>query len=749
MAKGVTMILFLDDWKKYPDAIIHKSTSNRSFVHLVGLYKAMGVKNHAFILALHNPELEFIDPFSPNLTLQQKAMIAVECQENPWYFFREIARVPIDGSDEPVMFQANRGNIALFFSFFNHIMIFLIQTRQTGKSVSTDVLMTLLMNVLCQNTSINLLTKDDKLRRKNIERLKGIADGLPNYISRKTKEDASNVEEITVKAMGNTYKTHVPQQSPKAAGNIGRGLTSGIFHIDEPAFQANIAIALAAALPATGAAFDAAKAAGTPHGVIFTTTAGKLDDPDGAFIYSMVSDAATWTERFLDARDEEDLERMVTQASRGGVCRINATFSHRQLGKTDDWLKKKIQASTQTGDAIKRDYYNIWTSGTASHPLADIPGILDAIVDSFKPVEYTDISTPHGYITKWYIPEHEVHERMSEGKFIMGMDTSEASGGDDISLYIVDVETFETVCTGKYNRTSLHTFNEWVCSILVTYPNVTAVIERKNSGVNLIDTLLQLLPSYGIDPFKRIFNWGVNDYQEFRTRYEEEINIPMGRRSADIYMRYKKLFGFATSGSGPQARTELYGSTLREAAKNSATKIYDGDLITQINGLTTRNGRIDHEHGKHDDMVVGWLLAHWFLTHAKNLSFYGIDSRKVGSLANINEQESDADVYERQYQEHLRDQMDILLDRYNKEHDQFVSQKLEQEMRVLDRQLVRQRGETFSLDEIIRKAKENKAGKKRAYDGNRGSGLGYGNYYQPPTQFSDRPMTTREMLAMF
>ena len=219
------MILFYNDWKKYPSAIVHSTTTNTSFVDLALIYREMNVKNHTFLLALINPALVNVCPRDPHLTLHEMSMITLECAENPFYYFREVARVPAQSGAPEGPFLANRANIALFWCFFNHCWFILIQPRQTGKSFSTDNLMVLLLNVICTDTSINLLTKDDTLRRANIERLKDIMDALPRFMQKRTRADTNNGEEITVKALGNVYKTHVPQPSPKRAlivGQIGR-----------------------------------------------------------------------------------------------------------------------------------------------------------------------------------------------------------------------------------------------------------------------------------------------------------------------------------------------------------------------------------------------------------------------------------------------------------------------------------------------------------------------------------------------
>ena len=56
------MILFLQDWIKYPNAIVHTSTKNQSFIDLANIYKKMGIKNYYFHLQLHDRRLEFVDP---------------------------------------------------------------------------------------------------------------------------------------------------------------------------------------------------------------------------------------------------------------------------------------------------------------------------------------------------------------------------------------------------------------------------------------------------------------------------------------------------------------------------------------------------------------------------------------------------------------------------------------------------------------------------------------------------------------
>lgn len=733
------MLLFHADWKKYPGAIIDIKTRNKSFVRLASLYRSFGVTNHAFPLALINPTLQGLDPNNPeSLSEDQKVMIALECKINPWYYFREVARAPAIGGGDTVPLEANRGNIALFWLFFNHVMTFLIQIRQTGKSFSTDTLFTYLMHIACEDTEINLLTKDDSLRRTNVTRLKDIAMELPNYLNQKGRDDVNNTEEITINRLRNRYKTHVPQSSEKRALNLGRGMTSGIFHIDEAPFQPNIAIALPAALAATGAAVDRARATGAHYGTILTTTAGKKDDKDGAFIYKMLQDSAVWTEKFLDCSDRKTFYSTVRKACPGGNLRVNVTMNHTQLGKSDSWLLSKLEESVQTGDAANRDYFNMWTSGSQTSPLST--QCLEEIRNSVKGADHTEISHIGGYITRWYHPEDRFHKRMMEGSVVLGVDTSNASGRDDITLYYLDIETLQTTACANVNETNLIYFSKWLASILIKYPDLVMIIENRSTGQMIIDYLLVELTNEGINPFERIYNTIVNEKTTNPNAFEEMQRM-VNRRQWDQIMRLKRSFGFTTSGTGENARSNLYGTVLQLAAKRTSNRIYDKTLADQITGLITKNGRIDHGPGEHDDLVISYLLTHWFVTQAKNLKYYGIDSSRVGMYLKAAEDTDPIDVEIRREQGAIREAITALAEKASASRDPYVAARVEQELRRLSSKVILEENEIFNIDEVIRTAREKRktqkvsaasgpASARANYAGSWSGASSYGNRYR-------------------
>ena len=715
------MVLYLEDWLRYPSAKPNYDTKNESYLKLAGTYYAMGIKNYAFMLALHDQSLKDVDPFSPFLTELEMVKIGIECKINPWYYFREIAKVPARSGSDAVPLLANRGNIALYWCFFNHVMTYLVQIRQTGKSISTDVLDSYLLNIRCRGTTINLLTKDDALRSENIQRLKDIIDEMPFYLKQRSKKDLDNTELINISSLGNWYKAHLPQKAKKFALNTGRGMSSPIFRVDEGPFQANIEISLPAALAAGVAMRNKARANNEPYGTTLTTTAGKKDDPDGRYFYQQICAAAEWTEKFFDAKDAKELEIMIRAVSRGlkekmrvgdevirGEFAVNITMNHRQLGYDDAWLLTALEETKSVGDAADRDFFNRWTSGSLSSPLTIQQ--METIRGSQKEPMYVEDCKIGSFRVpcRWYIPRDSIEMYMAKNSSILSADTSDGGGGDDISLSLTDVKTGMLIASFNVNRINLLAFSEWVCERwIIQSPNVTLIPERKSSAIALIDHLLLILPDRGIDPFKRIFNRIVNEPDENKTAFEE-IKLPLSRRPHDIYVRYKKAFGWATSGGGLTSRSDLYSTTLMSAARNCGHMVNDKTTIDQILSLETRNGRVDHAPGEHDDAVIGWLLGHWMLTKAKNLLHYGIQVTDILSRNRGGSENGGVLTKEQRDQILYRDKIKDLLGKLEQEQNEIISMKIENELRFYNSKLIIEENEVLSLDELIAKTKETK-----------------------------------------
>lgn len=699
------MILFESDWARHPDAIFDLETKNTSFVDIAYIFEDMGVKNNLWPLALHNPDLVGVDPFDiGKLTPTLEAMITEECFENPWYYFREIARIPVQGSMQPSVVKANRGNMALWWCYFNHVTTFLIQPRQTGKSVNIRSLDRYLLNFGLVRSSIHALTKEDQLRRNDIESLKEYEEVLPPYLRRSIpKKDPNNQEYIYLSALDNKYESHVPRMDEKGAYKVGRGFTTANVRIDEFAYISWLKATLTTILSTTNAAFISARENQAHHGIILATTAGKKDDRDGKFAYQILSDSFPFTDQIYDSKDEADLKKMILAGSSNGYA-INCTFSHRMLGVSDEQHYENIKKAMISGEEADRDYFNVWTSGGRGSPLT--PEQLDTIRANQREDFVAEIDPKMRYMTKWYVSLKTRDRLMEEGNIVVGIDTSSAQGKDEIAMQYIDLTTLEVLGTAYIKHTNITEYSMWVFDQMMRWPKLVAIIERQSTGIAVIDHLLLSFKMHGVNAFKRLYNSIVHDMERYKDEMEE-VRRATKHSYGELYTRYKAAFGFKTTGTGENARHILYGQVLQEAVRHAMDRINDVKTIDQILALEVINNRVDHPKGGNDDGVVAWLMPMWLAKFGQNLWYYGIDTNSLMTSTlikkSVNEM-SKFDLKQRQLREEIRQLTEQLVN--SKDH--FVIMRLENDIKNIANQIVPEEGETFSVTDFIKKTRENK-----------------------------------------
>ena len=699
-------ILFANDWMKYPNAIIHYETKNKSFLHLAHVYNKMGVENCAFLLALTQPELKDVDPYDPNLTIEMQAKVIMECKVNFWYYLREVQRISVKGSMESVHFQANRANIGLYWMFFNHITTVIIILRQTGKTTSIVALFTYLLNFGATNTFINFLTRSETLKGETLSKVKEMFEDLPDYLNFSTRKDIFNSDEVSIDLLKNKVQGSLSSSSPKQAEKVGRGFTSPINMIDEAAFIENIAIAMGAMLMSGNAARESARIHGKPYGTILATTAGNIDDRDGSYIYGIVTGSTRLNEKFYDSVDHKELLENIYKNSRATKNQtkrpiVNISLSYRQLGYSEDWLQERLSENISSAENIKRDLFSMWISGSNVSPIPR--EYLEILKENIVENPYTEFYAPHNYLITKYIDDDELAHREAAGhSFVIGVDTSDGAGGDDITFVVRDHTTGEVIITAVFNEINLITLADFFVSFLLKYRNSVMIIERRSSAASIIDYMITKLLAKDINPYTRLYNTIVQNKDKYPREYKEIMEA----RPSDEYtfIKYKKHIGFATSGGGVTARSELYSVTLMTMLKYTAHLTRDQDIITQLSGLVTKNNRIDHPSGGSDDMVIAALLSFWLLTNGVNLNIYGIDSGKILRANNIYLNDKFATQERKMNEEEAMEmerEFNNLIADYEEETNPTIARKLEIKIRMYARDMNQGNGGAVSIEEML------------------------------------------------
>lgn len=616
-------ILHLEDWYNKDGkrtALVQIDTRNQTFLTMAKVLKMMGVKNHLFHLSLLDPTLLGVDPHALNddndPTMDMRTRVMVECRLNPWYFFREVCRIRAQGGN-PVPFRLDRGNLAMLWCFFNNINFTSTQPRQTGKSICAVAICTYMLYIAGLHMDISMLTLNNKILQANVKRVRDIKDNLPKYFIVESPQNLNNKEGLYYAKLDTRYMTYCGQADSRAAGDVGRGASSPFIHFDEPPFTPNIDISYPVITSSTDAAKATAKAAGQYHANIFTTTAGDPSTTEGEFMFKIVNGAMKFTERLYDTKDEAAAHAMVESNSTNSL--VNGTFSYLQLGLSHEWFAKKKREGGLTPSSIARDYLNQWIA-VSDKPI--ITGDIARRMWASKKDDPTYIQVWGDYVIHWYVNRDRVLDGTYRKKtLVMGTDMSDMIGRDFTTCVAVDPEDLSVVFTFKCNMSNTSKFALFIADLLAEYSGIIFVPERKSTAVPIIDKASMVMQQNGQNPFRRIFNGvvnnlGVKGWERF------DLNDP-GLLSDD---RARRHVGFITTG---KTRPVLYKQVLFKAATMAADKLYDPDLIGEITSIQARNGRLDHSSGGHDDMVIAFLLACYFIFEAKNLTEYGLDPSKI------------------------------------------------------------------------------------------------------------------------
>lgn len=694
MSKTPEFILFKKDWDHYPNAIVDLNTGNESFKKYARLLYDMGIKNWQWPLVLFQKELSGIDPHSKDLTEDQIRMITIELAVNPIYFFREVARFENNGNIRK--YEASRMNMAYTWCFLNHIDFGAIAPRQRGKTAGIFQIWIYLYAIACKNTTIKLVTQDSKLKSECIKNLKAWTRQLPYYLNyTDSKKDADNSDYLTMKKLNNFIRIDMGQASEDTANKVGRGGSFSIMGFDELTNMDNAQIIV----PALISSSNKVKELDTKFkGRLYSTTVGELRTKHGEFTYSLFTNGMYWSETLFDSEDRANAVRTILSHSKNGDVFINGTFSHRQLGQTDEKLKLDITEAKCSEEQANLDYLNIW-GGTGNDKNAVVkPSMLKIMRENEKNSDNHAKLSGFDYIMRWQYSRDSLEEKMNNTHHLLCVDSSEAGGGDPCGISVLSTRDLAVAGVCSINQTSIIKVGEWLAAFLIKYKNTTLMIEKKSTGSSLLDIVAMRLIAVGEDPFKRIYNRIVSFENKKNEQAYNLVEKGMGSIDETFYEQYKTYFGFNTS---TLSRRFLYNTVLDECLKSVGHLVHDGMLIDELAGLKYINGRIDHIKDAHDDLVISWLLGQWLIRYGTNLGMYGIKGadrmsavRDTGAIMSLSEHEKQKERQE------IIDRVIMLKERLESENDPVIRGQLRLEIKRLSDKVDIEVESVVSMDKI-------------------------------------------------
>lgn len=592
------------------------NTKNKSFIEVHNDLKKLGVENNKFFLRLYDETLMNVDPYGLILPPEIQARIFLECVRNPWYFLREICRIPVDGM--PICpgggapFKADRNNIATWYCFINGIDHYSSKPRQKGKTQDALAKCNYAYHFGSLSSTILLANRDFTLNKMNLSRIKTQRDLLPAYLQMKvsinTETNKIDKEQSNVLSMGNPINHNKIQLLPSAnqdgkAQGVGRGYTAAILMYDEFDWMANnIAVKDATAFTYRTAA-DVAKENGSMYGRIFTSTPGNMDTKEGQaaemFINGKDEDGVhtppmlKWEDKYFDIPIQK-LKQIVCSKSYNRIIFIEHSWM--QLKCSNDWYEKACNDVGFDPEQIAREILLKRLRGSKRSPFTrqQLMTLLNGVDTPIENIDLSDNLTPI-----------HVYEKLNKKTpYVIAIDPAEGLSGDNMAMVLINPYTEKVAAEFASPDINQTRMSKLLVNFMSKYcPRGMLVIEN-NRGRELINNMMLTKFASNI--------W----YDIDKLDKKETIN------TRDINFDQERALGWNT---GTSSRSLVMG-VIEDIVKNEPDKANGKLVVDDICALerNPRSNKVAAANGKHDDLVMAFGIGHTVLRSSNNLDNWGI-----------------------------------------------------------------------------------------------------------------------------
>lgn len=579
----------------------------------------------------------------------------------------------------------------------------------THNTVGMQVMAFILQYIIGRGYRSGLITLAASNRMQFINALKKIRAGLPEYMINMNYKDKDAGNILSYQAFGqdkeNTFEVKVPSGGEDGAENVSRGNTFETLLYDEPAWTKYIENIINGAGPSTLTAQKNAREKGIPYFTAKATTPNSILKDEGKYMHEEMLGSTEWREVFFDCYSETQLVEKVMKASpvKTTYPKFAMQFNHLQLGFGHDWVKRTMDKLGLSWAKAKIDLLLMWSEEGKNKLFDD--KTREKLNDSkVEPIWNEEINDT-GLFVDWFVTKERLDELVNDPTefILMGVDTSDAINKDACTLVLRRMKTGENIGVGRYPLAFLDDVTTVLREMILRIENSLLIIER-NRAAHMIEQLLLTLPSYGIDPFKRIFNDIYQDPIKYKNEYRDVQEVMFKFRTKEFYLKHKARFGFLTNA---ETRRQMYGFIL-EAVSNTGNGIRYGHLVDELIGLETdMDGRIDHGKKGHDDLVIAWLLSYWAIRMLKNSSLYGIPPGQSLTQISTLTGSQDGENYTKDQLELfmlIKERIEQLSKELEDSDSDMVGKRIELEIRKLGEFIPKSLKRVLTIDEIISNA---------------------------------------------
>lgn len=591
-------------------------TKNKTFLNLFKTLRTIGITHNKFFLRLYDRDLVGVDPYSPHLPKEIQLKIILECIINPWYFLREVCRIPVDGKPiEPgggTAYKADRNNIASWYCFLNGIDHYDSKSRQLGKTQDAVAKFNYMYHFGAMSSTMLFFCKDFPLAKQNLYRLKCQRDMLPKWMQMRIAIKADGrmdkgQDSITI--MRNPITNNVIKVMPKATSQdaaikLGRGETASGYWNDEFDFTPWNTEILDAAAFAYSTARDNAKENHSLYGRILTSTPGYLNTQAGKDAEKKISRMLVWDDHFYDEPISKLMSRLHNRKCNGFMY---VEHSWQQLGKSLEWYMHQCELVDYDSDKILRE---IWLKRIQGNELSPFKkaALVYISQNTKNPIDSIDINQD--------LQPIQIYEKLNRSiTYILSVDPAEGLSLNNTAFTLINPHTSMIAAEYKSPYISPPDFYRMLCKFIKEYvPRVMIVIEN-NRGRELINRFLE-------SPYRHLLWYDADKLADIKVLNTDKYGAEK-RASGE-----RRALGFNTS-----TKTKpLLFSIIERFMEEELDKVNTQYLVKDVTSVQRKpNGTIilgagddDDEGVGHGDVLMAYLIGLFVLYNAKNIEEFGI-----------------------------------------------------------------------------------------------------------------------------
>lgn len=600
--------------------------------------------NHKVPLILFDRTLIGIDT-DVNLTPIIQMKVALEIQKNPFFYFRECARVYDKTTGKNVRYQMTIATYTYFWLFCQCINTYNERPRQTGKTFDIGGTGGMEWGVGSRNSLLLVVHfKSDeagKNRRAMVESVNRLPKFLKFHIIKKRVKKGKDVWEEgpenpipTEKGknymndrFNNNLKITAVGSTETTAQQVGRGDSVKFGFVDELNYIKNATTVLTALQFAHGTAKLLAEKAGERYGLHFSSTAGELNTKNGQAMYKLTQEDMCKFDPKLFGYNYQDLVTYLKKNSDKNFFSIS--YQYNEMGYGESWIENAISLSTNR-EEFQKDILSVWQAVdvNALFGVAALTRINQICKDTLR------VSFMYEKYNKFeYYPKRadiEFAEYIKQFNAIsIGVDIALGTSGDYTVMRCIDLETAKPVFLYRENTLNAFDFGILIVDFLrylkKIHPDLLIVVNPESDGPGQV--IIPMLTK------------------------EKDIE-PMIYRSLEYYNKQMKNVLIKATTKHIDSNSYIKYGTAMTAHRSTLTNVLLFDLVDKypyifnnedaFKELTTlkrkTSGKIEHANGFHDDIVMATLHASAliflpkFRESLERFFHFKVDFRKIESL---------------------------------------------------------------------------------------------------------------------